>query len=158
MAVNCLEIEAALKMDAAVMGTPNSRFAIPYPRSYTRASFLLMARLQPGESDLFHFANNSSTLALPDRAGDGLPVRGLRPCEDSFGAMKERITTAIMIDKQVELAILFTSRSTHHRRFPSVSLWLWQFYSCEVAFRNHRGFQCRHQDEKRPFMGCGNEG
>ncbi len=118
MAVNCLEIEAALKMDAAVMGTPNSRFAIPYPRSYTRAPFLLMARLQPGESDLFHFANNSSTLALPDRAGDGLPVRGLPPCEDSFGAMKERITTAVMIDKQVELAILFTSRSTHHRRFP----------------------------------------
>src|SRR5260370_36683781 len=119
MAVNWLDVEAALKMDAAVMGTPTSRFAIPYPRSYTRAPFLLMATLQPGESDLFHFANNSSTLALPDRAGDGLPVRGLPPCEDSFGAMKERITTAVMIKKQAGLAIIFTSRFTQHRRFPA---------------------------------------
>ena len=78
MAVNCLDIEAAGKKDAGVMGTPNSRFAMPYPRSYTRTPFLLTPRLQPAESGLFHCANNLSTLAVTDPAGDGLTVAA--PC------------------------------------------------------------------------------
>lgn len=31
---------------------------MPYPPSYTMTPSLLTATLQPGESDLFHFANN----------------------------------------------------------------------------------------------------
>src|SRR6266851_8497186 len=36
------QVEAAGKTDAGVMGTPNSRFAMPYPRSYTGTPFWLM--------------------------------------------------------------------------------------------------------------------
>lgn len=68
MAVNCLEIEAAGKTDAGVMGTLNSRLAIPYPRSYTGTPFRLTPRLQPGESDVFHGVNNLSTLAATSSA------------------------------------------------------------------------------------------
>jgi len=50
---------------------------MPYPRSWIRVPFRLIARLQPGESGLFHSVNNLSTLV------DG----------DSGQATRERIAT-----------------------------------------------------------------
>ena len=50
--------------DAGVMATPNSRFAMPYPRSYTSAPFWLTPRLHPGESGLSNFSKSLSTLAV----------------------------------------------------------------------------------------------
>src|SRR5215471_13765253 len=41
---------------------------MPYPRSYTTVPFRLIARLQPGESDLSHSAKSLSTLAVKDWA------------------------------------------------------------------------------------------
>src|SRR5947209_2803063 len=72
IAVNCLDIEAAGKTDAGVMGTLSSRFAMPYPRWYARTPFLLTPKLQPGESDLFHCAKSLSIPEATDSAGDGL--------------------------------------------------------------------------------------
>src|SRR5262249_40207986 len=71
IAVNCLEIEHTQKTDSGVMGTPSSRFAMPYPRSYTTTPFRLTARLHPGESGLSHCANSLSTLAATDSAVEG---------------------------------------------------------------------------------------
>src|ERR1700730_12328880 len=77
IAVNCLDIEAAGKTDAGVMGTPNSRFAMPYARSYTRTPFLPTPKLQPGESDRFHSIKSLSILDATDSASDGLAVAAL---------------------------------------------------------------------------------
>src|SRR5258706_133763 len=63
MAVNCLETETTAKTELGVMGTPSSRFAMPYPCSYTSRPFRLMPTPQPGESDLFHSAKSRSTRA-----------------------------------------------------------------------------------------------
>src|SRR5215831_19366637 len=45
-------------------GIPHSRTAMPYPPSYTTVPFWLTAKLQPGELEVFHSANNASILAL----------------------------------------------------------------------------------------------
>src|SRR5580765_4039066 len=68
IAVNCLETDATAKTESGVMGTPSSRFEMPYPRSYTIRPFRPMPTPQPGESDLFHSANSRSTRSVADSA------------------------------------------------------------------------------------------
>ena len=97
MAVNCLDIEAAGKTDAGVMETPNSRFAMPYPRSYTGNPFRLTPTLQPGESGRFHSTNNLSTLAVLDSVSDRL-----------HAATKHTLAT-VMTDTQAPITCVLMS-------------------------------------------------
>ena len=66
IAVNCFETDAALRTDAGEIGTPRSRLAIPYPRSYSVVPFRLIPTLHPGASGLFHSAKSWSTLSFDD--------------------------------------------------------------------------------------------
>jgi hypothetical protein len=66
IAVNCFEIDAALRTDAGEIGTPRSRLAIPYPRSYSVVPFRLIATLHPGAPGLFHSAKSWSMLSFDD--------------------------------------------------------------------------------------------
>ena len=62
IAVIGFEIDATINRDAGVICTPSSRFAIPYPRSYTMRPFRAAATLHPGASFRSHSANSLSTL------------------------------------------------------------------------------------------------
>jgi len=77
IAVNCLDIEAAGKTDAGLMGTPDSRLPCVCLLVH-RTPFLLTPKLQPGESGLFHCAKSLSILEATDSAGDRLAVA---PCK-----------------------------------------------------------------------------
>jgi len=66
IAVNCFEIDAALRTDAGEIGTPRSRLAIPYPRSYSVVPFRLIPTLHPGVPGLLHSAKSRSTLSFDD--------------------------------------------------------------------------------------------
>src|SRR5215471_14677251 len=107
IAVNCLEMEAAGKTVAGVMWIPHSRVAMPYPRSYTRVPFWLTAKLQPGELDVSHSANNASILVLNFEC-ESLSKRALPLCADTFDAAKGIVTTPAIMSEQAELASLFT--------------------------------------------------
>ena len=63
MAVNCFETEAAWKMEAGVMGTSASRFAEPYPASYTVRPSWLAATEHPGPSFELQSEKTRSRLA-----------------------------------------------------------------------------------------------
>src|SRR5258708_22747133 len=67
-----------------------------YPCWYTGTPFWLTPRLQPGESDLFHSANNLSTLAVTDSADAGLALVVSCSFPKTVGVMKEPIATAVM--------------------------------------------------------------
>jgi hypothetical protein len=49
MAVKCLDTDATWKTECGVMGIPNSRFAMPYPRSQTGAPRRMTEGAQPGD-------------------------------------------------------------------------------------------------------------
>ncbi len=99
MAVNCFEIEAALRTDAGVRRTPSSRFAIPYACSWSGVPFRLTPRLQPGESLLFHSENSWSTLV------EGVPVY------DVAQAMTEALASAVATTAERTMTGLFTLSS-----------------------------------------------
>ena len=63
MAVNCFDTEAAWKIEAGVMGTSASRFAEPYPASYTVRPSWLAAAEHPGPSFELQSAKTRSRLA-----------------------------------------------------------------------------------------------
>src|SRR4051812_1717453 len=66
IAVNCFEIEAALKTVAGEIATARSRLAIPYPRSYSVVPFRLIPTPHPGASGLFHSVNSWSTVPFDE--------------------------------------------------------------------------------------------
>jgi hypothetical protein len=66
IAVNCFEMEAALRTDAGEIATASSRLATPYPRSYSVVPFRLIPTLHPGAFGLFHSAKSWSTLRFDD--------------------------------------------------------------------------------------------
>src|SRR5262245_16692578 len=66
IAVNCFEIDAALKTDAEEIGTPRSRLATPYPCSYSVVPFRPIPMLHPGASGLFHSAKSRSMRSFND--------------------------------------------------------------------------------------------
>ena len=80
---------------------------MPYPRSYTTTPFWLTPRLQPGESDRFHSANNLSTLAVTDSAGDGLTLAVSVSFAKTVGVMKETIAMAVIPKKHEVITSFF---------------------------------------------------
>src|SRR5215472_5292064 len=107
IAVNCLDMEAAGKTVAGVMCIPHSRAAMPYPPSYTTVPFWLTAKLQPGELEVFHSANNASILALNFEC-EALSKRELRLCADAVDPAKDITTAPAIMSEHAELASLFT--------------------------------------------------
>src|SRR4029453_2311048 len=63
IAVNCFETDAAWKIEAGVMGTSASRFAEPYPASYTVRPSWLAAAEHPGPSFELQSEKTRSRLA-----------------------------------------------------------------------------------------------
>ena len=68
---------------------------------------LMMPSAHPGESGLSHCANNLSTLAVTDSAGDALVFVVLCSCPRTFGVMDETSAMAVTTNIQAMVRTFF---------------------------------------------------